>query len=74
MLAFFYPDMCGLLSVRPAMHVCQGELGGEGGELARGPCWVGRSALMLITSNGWVALDASISPPSHERASPVPVT
>ncbi len=34
---FFYPDMCGLLSVRPAMHVCQGELGAGVVELVRDP-------------------------------------
>lgn len=73
MLAFFiYVFMCDLLSVRHAMHVCQYELVAWVDELARSLLG-GTLRVKRITSNNWVAFDASMSPPSQERANPAPV-
>lgn len=72
MLAFFYAPMCDLLSVRPALHVCQRELGTWVGELAL-PLLGLTSRMTWITDNNWIAFDVSMSPPSLKRANPAPV-
>ena len=70
MLAFFYPDMFGLLCVRGAMHACLCELMTRVCKLAGDPCSEGVLARTSIVSNDAVAIDAFMSSPSQECANP----